>query len=92
MPKRAARSRREKGTDTASTNEAKLTPAKKLHLNIPEEIHQRLRVKCALTGSTMQDFVSQLIADAVSDVLLVSPGEKGAVFSLTAVRRSKKSS
>jgi len=92
MPRRAARSKPGRRADAASTHEVQPAHAKKLHLNIPEEIHQRLRVKCALDGCTMQDFVSQLIADAVSDVLLVSPGEKGAVFSLTAVRRSKKSS
>jgi hypothetical protein len=90
MQKRAPRSKRTQESETTSPNEAKLTSAKKLHLNIPEEIHQRLRVKCALKGCTMQDFVAQLIADAVSDVLLVSPGEKGTMFSLTAERRRKK--
>ena len=90
MPKRAVRSKRPQESETTSPTEAKVTRPKKLHLNIPEDIHQRLRVKCALNGCTMQDFVTQLIADAVSDVLLVSPGEKGSVFSLTAVRPRKK--
>jgi hypothetical protein len=89
MPKRAVRSKRTHKSETSPT-EAKLTPPKKLHLNISEDIHHRLRVKCALDGCTMQDFVSRLIADAVSDVLLVSPSDRSAVFSLTEVRPRKK--
>ena len=88
MPNRAVRSKRTQKSETSPT-EAKLTPSKKLHLNIPEDIHQRLRVKCALNGCTMQDFVTQLIADAVSDMLLVSPGDKGAVFSLVRPRKKR---
>jgi hypothetical protein len=43
---------------------------RKLHLKLAEELHQRLRVKCALLGCTIQDFVAKLIAQAVSDVNL----------------------
>jgi plasmid stability protein len=50
-------------------------PIKKLHLNLPESVHQRLRVKCAFENRTMQDFVSDLIAKAVKDVQL--PPTKG---------------
>ena len=45
---------------------------RKLHLNIPEEIHQRLRVKCALEDYSMQDYVSDLITEAVKDLVLPS--------------------
>ena len=89
MPKQSARSKRTQQSETSPT-ESKLTRPRKLHLNIPEEVHQRLRVKCALDECTMQDFVTQLIADAVSDVLLASPGERGTAFSLSAVRRRNK--
>ena len=43
---------------------------RKLHLNIPEDVHQRLRVICAYEDKSMQDFVTELIAEAVKDVRL----------------------
>jgi len=90
MPKRAGRSKQVDARGLPARDAVPTSsPTRKLHLNVPEEIHQRLRVKCALDGCTMQDFVSRLIAEAVGDVLLVSRGEKGAVFSLTALRRRK---
>jgi len=46
------------------------TATRKLHLNIPEDVHQRLRVICAYEDKSMQDFVTELIAEAVKDVRL----------------------
>jgi hypothetical protein len=43
---------------------------KKLHINISSPLHQKLRVKCALDNSTIQEFVVSLIADALKDITL----------------------
>lgn len=52
------------------------TKTRKLHLNINERIHQRLRVKCAYEDKTMQEFVSELIKRAVDNVP-IKPAKKG---------------
>ncbi|RLB87281.1 MAG: hypothetical protein DRH50_17090 [Deltaproteobacteria bacterium] len=41
---------------------------RRIHVNLPEEVHQKLRVKCALEDVTIQDFVSDLIGKAVASV------------------------
>ena len=41
---------------------------RRIHVNLPEEVHQKLRVKCALEDMTIQDFVSDLIGKAVASV------------------------
>jgi hypothetical protein len=42
---------------------------RKLHLNLPEHLHQKLRVACAYEDVTMQDFVANLIEKAVTHAL-----------------------
>jgi hypothetical protein len=50
-------------------------PRRKIHVDLPEDIHQRLRVKAALLDMSMQAFVSDVVSRAVSDVVL--PRMKG---------------
>ena len=47
---------------------AQAAKERKIHISLDEGTHQRLRVKCALEGTTMQEFVSRLVADAVREV------------------------
>jgi len=49
---------------------AGVSQARKIHVNLSESVHQKLRVKCALRDTTIQDFVSSLITHAVGDVRL----------------------
>lgn len=42
----------------------------KIHIKLTEEVHAKLRVKCALERQTIQGFVSQLLEKAVEDVML----------------------
>jgi len=43
---------------------------KKIHINLSESLHKKLRVKCALVGKTIQVLVSELIMDSVIDVVV----------------------
>jgi len=43
---------------------------RKIHINLPEEVHQKLRVKCALEDVTIQEFVEALIAANVADIIV----------------------
>ena len=43
---------------------------RKIHIDLPVEIHRKLRVKAALEDMSMQAFVVQVIAEAVDDVVL----------------------
>ena len=43
---------------------------RKIHVDLPEEIHRKLRVKAALEDMSMQAFVSRVVAEAVKDVKL----------------------
>ena len=43
---------------------------KKIHVDLPEEVHQRVRVKAALEGVSMQTLVSRIVTEAVADVVL----------------------
>lgn len=48
-----------------------VTPKKrKIHVDLPEDVHQRLRVKAAIEDLSMQAFVEKVITDAVHDVVL----------------------
>jgi predicted HicB family RNase H-like nuclease len=46
------------------------TARRKIHVDLPEDVHQRLRVKAALLDMSMQAFVSDVVDRAVSDVVL----------------------
>jgi len=43
---------------------------RKIHLALPEEVHQRLRVKCDLKDPTIQEHVSRPIPQDVQDIQL----------------------
>ena len=46
------------------------SPRRKIHVDLPENVHQRLRVKAALLDMSMQAFVSDVVDRAVADVIL----------------------
>ncbi len=48
---------------------------RKIHITLPESVHQRLRIKCALEDLTIQDYVSFLISQAVQDIAVVENGK-----------------
>lgn len=41
---------------------------RKIHIDLPEEIHRKLRVKAALEDVSMQAFVARVVEKAVKDV------------------------
>ena len=43
---------------------------RKIHVALPDDVHQKLRVKCALQDVTIQEYVSRLLALDVQDVEL----------------------
>lgn len=49
---------------------------KKIHINLPEDVHKKLRIKCALEDSTMQDFVLGILQQAIDDVQLPEGKER----------------
>ena len=46
------------------------TRTKKIHVDLPEEVHQRVRVKAALEDLSMQALVAEIVTKAVADVVL----------------------
>ena len=47
---------------------------RKIHVDLPEEIHRKLRVKAALEDMSMQAFVARVVAKAVKDVFVPTSG------------------
>ena len=47
---------------------------KKIHINLPEKVHKKLRVKAALEDVSIQAFVAGVVAAAESDVRLPRAG------------------
>jgi len=43
---------------------------KKIHVDLPEDVHQRVRVKAALEDLSMQALVAEIVTQAVADVVL----------------------
>ena len=43
---------------------------KKIHVDLPEEVHQRVRVKAALEDLSMQALVAEIVTKSVADVKL----------------------
>jgi predicted HicB family RNase H-like nuclease len=41
---------------------------RKIHVDLPEDIHRKLRVKAALEDVSMQAFVARVVEKAVKDV------------------------
>ncbi len=56
-----------------------LTPRRKIHVNLPEDVHRKLRVKAALEDTSLQAFVARVVGEAVGDVVLPdrSPAPRG---------------
>lgn len=52
------------------------TGRRKIHIDLPDDVHQKLRVKAALKDVSMQALVGQLVAKAVEDVTVPVIGEK----------------
>jgi len=48
---------------------------RKIHITLPENVHQRLRVKCAIEDLKIQDYVAGLITEAVSEVAVMDNGK-----------------
>jgi hypothetical protein len=44
------------------------TGRRKIHVDLPEQVHQKLRVKAALEDVSMQAFVARIVDEAVKDV------------------------
>jgi hypothetical protein len=45
---------------------------RKIHILLPETIHQSLRIKCAVEDQTILNFVTALITEAVKDIKVVN--------------------
>lgn len=45
---------------------------RKIHIALPEDVHQRLRVKCAVEDTSIQDFVANALAELVKNVSVPS--------------------
>ena len=43
---------------------------RKIHVDLPEEVHRKLRVKAALEDTSMQAFVARVVSEAVRDVVI----------------------
>ena len=50
---------------------------RKIHVALPDDVHQKLRVKCALEDVTIQEYVARLIKANVEDLEL--PGKTSAI-------------
>jgi predicted HicB family RNase H-like nuclease len=46
------------------------TRRRKIHVDLPEQMHQKLRVKAALEDVSMQAFVTRIVDEAVKDVVV----------------------
>lgn len=60
--------------DSLANNSSELSQ-RKIHINLPEEIHQQLRIKCAVNDVSIQEFVAEIISRSVSGVRVVESGD-----------------
>jgi len=49
---------------------------RKIHVALPEEVHQRLRVKCALEDVTIQQYVARLLSESVKDIEITNRSKR----------------
>ncbi len=47
---------------------------RKVHISLPEDVHQRLRVKCAVRDATIQEYVARLISESVDGIVVSEAG------------------
>jgi len=52
---------------------------RKIHIALPEDVHQRLRVKCAVEDMSMQEFVARALAELVKDIRVPASISRGKV-------------
>lgn len=43
---------------------------RKIHVDLPEEVHRKLRVKAALQDTSIRAFVAEVVREAVQDVVI----------------------
>lgn len=43
---------------------------RKIHVDLPEEVHRKLRVKAALQDTSIRAFVAEVVREAVKDVVI----------------------
>lgn len=48
---------------------------RKIHVDLPEEIHRKLRVKAALQDTSIRAFVTEVVREAVKDVVIPTARE-----------------
>lgn len=46
---------------------AAMPGTQKIHVNLPEDVHQRLRVRVAIDNTTIQAYVQKLVSQAVQN-------------------------
>ena len=56
-----------------ATRKASVRP-RKIHVDLPEDIHRKLRVKAALEDMSMQAFVARVVEKAVKNVPVPTGG------------------
>jgi len=54
-----------------------ISDKRKIHVALPDDVHQKLRMKCALEDVTIQEYVSRLIEQDVKDVLVPALNKNG---------------
>jgi len=47
------------------------------HIALPEDVHQRLQIKCEIEDASMQKFISTLIAEALRGIRAPAPIARG---------------
>ena len=45
---------------------------RKIHVDLPEEVHRKLRVKAALQDTSIRAFVAHVVGEAVKDVVIAA--------------------
>ena len=43
---------------------------RKIHVDLPEEVHRKLRVKAALEDTSIRAFVAHVVGEAVKDIVI----------------------
>ncbi len=51
---------------------------KLIHIRLPENIHKKVRVKCAYDDISMQDYIKNLISENVAEYEIKNPKKKKA--------------
>jgi len=49
---------------------------RKIHVALPDDVHQKLRVKCALEDVTIQQYVARLLSESVKDIEIANRSKR----------------